>query len=552
MLTHLLFPACSGIRVDQIWRDAATLHIAVTTTRRWARCPVCGRRSRRLHSRYERTLADLPWCGTPVIVHLHTRRFRCRVRWCRRRVFTERLPALTTASARRTVREHALLLRTAFALGGESGQRFAGASGTPVSARTLLRLVRRAPLPAAAPVTALGVDDWAQRRGTTYGTILVNLTTHRVIDLLPDRQAATFASWLRTHPEIQVITRDRGGAYADGARHGAPQALQVADRFHLLANVTRALQRYLGRKHSALRQAALDAPARVATLASEPPAPAARLGRDAQLSQDRRARRAARYGEVVGLHAQGYSIRAIAARLRVSKGTVLKFVHAEGFPELQPRPPRRTLLAPFASYLRERWAAGCHNAKQLWLELCEQGFTGGRTIVADFVQAWRRRPPVRPAAQRSGALPVTPSSYGPRQVCWLLLRPLATLAAEEHAFLTRLYHACPQIALAEALVEEFASVLRLRDVDGFYAWLRGIDLSGIPELRGVARGMSLDRAAVEAAVATDYSNGQLEGQVNRLKVIKRAGYGRAKFDLLRQRVLYDSATCRKPEHQKCL
>jgi transposase len=551
MLTQLLFPACTGVRVDQVRRETAGIHIAVTTTRRWARCPLCGRRSRWVHSRYRRTLTDLPWCGTPVTIHLLSRRFRCRVHWCRRKVCTERVPALTAASARRTVRERDQLVCTAFALGGEPGQRFTRRSGTPVSARTLLRLVRSTALPVSTPVTALGVDDWAFRRGTTYGTILVNLTTHRVIDLLPDRQAATFASWLQAHPEIQVITRDRGGAYADGARQGAPQALQIADRFHLLCNVTHALQRYLGRKHSALRHAGQIEPVADPTedtIPSAPPpaAPPAHGGRDARLSRERRARRAARYEEVKALRAHGYSIRAIATRVALSKGTVLKFVQAERFPELQARPPRRTPLTSFKPYLRARRAAGCHNAKQLLAELRDQGFTGGCTSVADCVKPWRFRPPPRLPAPGAGAAPGHTPAYGPRQVCWLLLRTPSALTAEEDAFLTRLYHACPQVALAEALVEEFAAVLRTRDVDGFYAWLRGVALSGISELRSVAHGMWIDRAAVAAAVATNYSNGQLEGQVNRLKVLKRAMYGRAKFDLLRKRVLYDSAACHEP------
>lgn len=240
---------------------------------------------------------------------------------------------------------------------------------------------------------------------------------------------------------------------------------------------------------------------------SSTPTPAivpARLGRDARRSQERRTRRVARYEEVVALHRQGLSIRAIARATHLNKRTVLKFVHAEGFPELQPRPPRRSALAPFTPYLRERWAAGYHHAKHLWLELRDQGFPGGRTSVANCVKEWRCRPSAPSAMQRDGAHPAPATlHYGPRQVCWLLSRPLASLTTAEQAFLTRLYHACPQVALVEALVEEFAGVLRTRDVDGLSAWLRGVEMCGIPELRGVARGMWLDRAAVEAAVATD-------------------------------------------------
>jgi transposase len=546
---QLFFPEVVGVRVDRVWREGTVLHIAATTTRRAARCPLCQRRSKRVHSHYQRTIADLPCGGERVLVHLQTRRFVCRVRWCRRRIFTERLPALVASAARCTMRLRAGLLRLGFALGGAPGARHATATGTPVSARTLLRLVRSAPTPEAGAVRVLGVDDWSQRRGRTYGTILVNLHTHRVIDLLPDRTAATLAAWLRHHPEVQVIARDRGGAYADGARQGAPQALQVADRFHLLKNVTDALERYLAHHHTALRQAAhalsgshglsaIETRTEEVVLVDE--SIPVRLSRHARLSHERRARRYGRYEEVIALHAQGHSLRAIARMVHLNKRTVQKFVRADGFPELHPRPPRRTLLTPFESYLQERWAAGCHNAKQLWIELCDRGFSGGHTIVAEHVKCWRTHAPTaRPGGHtRRGCPTRAPVPCAPRPVCWLLLRPTAVLTEEEQAYITHLYHACPQIAVAEALVEEFATLLRERDVDGLYSWLHGVALSGIRELQAVAHGLWLDRSAVEAAVRTDWSSGQVEGQVNRLKVLKRVMFGRAKFDLLRQRVLH--------------
>lgn len=256
MLTKLFFPTIAGVRVDRAWWMDHTLHVAATTTRRAARCPLCGRRSKRVHSSYPRTLADLPCTGARMMVHLRARRFVCRVRWCRRKVFCERLPALVAPWGRRTRRQREELERIGFALGGAPGARHATAAGMPVSRRTLLRVVRAAPCPEAGRVRVVGVDDWSNRRGRTYGTILVNLETHQVIDLLPDRTAETLALWLRQHPEVEIVSRDRGGAYADGARQGAPQAVQVADRFHLLKNVTDSLERFLARKHASLRQAA--------------------------------------------------------------------------------------------------------------------------------------------------------------------------------------------------------------------------------------------------------------------------------------------------------
>jgi len=275
-----------------------------------AHCPVCARRSKRVHSHYSRTLTDLPCCGTPVVIHLHTQRFVCRVRWCKRKIFTERLPALVAPSARRTLRSHRHLERTGFALGGAPGARYATAEEVAVSRRTLLRLVRAAPLPECVPVRVLGVDDWAQRKGQRYGTTLVNLETHRVSDLLPDRTAETFATWLRARPEPAIISRDRGGEYADGARQGAPHALQVADRFHLVMNVTDAFERFLIRKHAVLRQAARDASACEEARPSHLPDGGANelptvppLNRRARDQRECRARRHARYEEVCTLRA---------------------------------------------------------------------------------------------------------------------------------------------------------------------------------------------------------------------------------------------------------
>ncbi len=566
MLTQLVFPAVRAVRVVRMWMADGRVQVEAVTSGLFSRCPCCQRRSRHVHSHYERTLADCPCLGQAVTLHVRVRRFRCRVRWCPQRVFSERLPDLARPWARRTERQRHSLERHGVDLGGEAGARHCQAEAFVVSARTLLRLVRQMPLPLpdGRAVRALGVDDWSIRRGQHYGTILVDLDSHEVIDLLPDRTAATVAAWLVQHPEIEVISRDRAGAYAEGARLGAPQATQVADRFHLDQSVTEALERYLLRQHRQLRQAAQlpsaapepapiplmqradeasppeDASAEQGTEAVQvlvpTPAPTTHTGR---LAQERRARRQALYDEVIALHAQGHSLRAIAATTGLSKGTVHKFLRVGSFPERQPRSPRHTQLTPFLGYLRERWDSGCHNAMQLWRELRAAGFSGGRSIVKDLLHTWRTTPGQMPEPHTAPAL-VPGTGYSPRATCWLLLTEADTLAPDEQAYLTRLMHLCPQVALAQALTREFQTLIRERDVPGLYAWLRGVRLSGIPEFVSVATGMWRDRRAVEAALTHPESQGQTEGFVNKLKFIKRSGYGKSGFDLLRQRVLLAS------------
>jgi len=564
MLTQILFPGVQGLRVERIWTAAGSIQVQALTHGRFGRCPCCHRRSRHVHSYYQRILADCPCSGQALTLHLRVRRFRCRVRWCPQRVFTERIPDLVRPWARRTERLRQVLQRHGVDLGGEAGARHCRAEAVVVSARTLLRLVRQLPVPAMPVVRLLGVDDWSKHRGQSYGTILVNLGTHEVIELLPDRTAETLAAWLVLHPEVEVISRDRAGAYAEGARIGAPQATQVADRFHLDMNVTEALERYLLRQHRSLRQASqeeqptpslntaqpeLPPPPLCDTQPAAPDAPCAApppeqqpTTRDARQARDRRARRLARYEEVVALHTQGKSLRTIAAATGLAKGTVMKFVRVGSFPELQPRAPRRTQLTPFLSYLRERWASGCHNATQLWRELRAAGYRGGRSVVRDLLHSWRdgARSSRQTERTTSGAHPVPTAGFSPRTTCWLLLKEEDKLSAEERTYLTRLFHLCPQAALAQALTREFQTLIRERDVSGLYSWLKGVKQSGIAEFISVANGIWRDRQAVEAALTHPESQGQTEGFVNKLKFIKRSGYGRSGFDLLRIRVLLAS------------
>lgn len=400
----------------------------------------------------------------------------------------------------------------------------------------------------------LGVDDWAWRRSHRYGSILIDLEQHRPIDLLPDRTAESFASWLRDHPGVTVISHDRGGAYADGARQGAPDAVQVADRFHLLANVGDTLERVLASHRSALQTsaAAVDrwqsegsAPIDELSDSSTVPEPP-RLTRAQRDQQIRRERRLARYQAVLALHRDGLSQVAISEQLGLERKTIRRYLRADGFPEWARPTARPTKLAPYEAYLRSRWTAGCHNATTLWREIQQQGFTGGMAIVRRHLATWRTRPARRGrAAQRTlapdGTLcapaPQPTRVLSPRQARWLLLRDPDDLRPEEHAYRTHLLDTSAAIREAYQLTIDFGQVVRARDRPALRSWLEHAAASGLPEFRSFVLGIRRDQLAVEAALHFDWSNGQTEGQINRLKCLKRQMYGRAKIDLLRKRLL---------------
>jgi transposase len=350
-----------------------------------------------------------------------------------------------------------------------------------------------------------------------------------------------------------VISRDRAGAYADGARQGAPDAVQVADRFHLLANVGEVLERVLGGRRTALRQAAAAVDRAMSEgIRPETEAPATSAAppgrvRAQERRQEQRAQRLARYDAVVVLHQQGHSHAAISRQTGLGRRTVRHYLRAGAFPERAAPPARPTMLTPYEPYLQTRWTEGCHNAYQLWREIRSQGYPGQPANVRRYIAQWRPKPgrPGPPARQAVAMVtsPPPPARQptpvpSPRQARWLLLRATETLTPEERAYRTALLDAEPAIREAQQLAAAFGALVRTRDGPGLTAWLDRADASGLPEIRSFAAGIQRDRSAVDAALSSVWSNGQTEGQVNRLKALKRQMYGRAKLDLLEKRFLY--------------
>jgi transposase len=536
-----------GLKLESLSLETGHVSICAGSGTTRCSCPLCGHGSSRVHSRYVRTVSDLPWHGICVTLKIRARRFFCDESSCERKIFCERLEEVA-ARARKTHRLEQALLAIALELGGRAGARLALELGIVAARDTLLRRIKGAPLLEVGKVRVLGVDNFAFKKGSTYGTILVNLEDHKVVDLLPERSQESLVAWLGSHPGagVEVATRDRSNIYREGLAKGAPGATHVADRWHLLHNLTLTLEEYLLQKRPILRKAAAPEAAPenndddFASGLIMPNRPRDHDRKIEEAARKRHERLLEQWRNIRRLYLAKADLRDICRQLGISARTVYRY---KDLTEPPPRPAykrRASVLDPYVPYLVARWREGCHNGKQLYREIREQGYANSEEICARFTAQLRRaeaRGKPISSVLRARAGSVAGLSPTAKNVAALFMRHEEKLSEEQEEYLDRLCEADQALADTRRLTQEFAEMVRRLEGEDLEGWLKDAEESNSTAMRSFAVSLRKDLDAVKAGLTEEWSNGCVEGFVHKLKLLKRQGYGRAGFELLRARML---------------
>ena len=500
-----------GFTVESVTLGVEHVTLTIRASAETCACPLCGVIARRVHSRYLRKVADLPVAGRQAEMILRARRFFCDESDCPRRVFAERFGAVGR-HARRTTRLDDVIGCLAIALGGRPASALSRRLNIRVSNDTLLRMVRRRGAAEFAPPTIVGVDDWAWKRNHRYGTLLCDLERRKTIALLPDREPATAEAWLANQPQICIVARDRGGGYAVAAQRALPHAVQVADRWHLMENASRAFVDAVGKSMRQIRKAigAARIDPRLLTYAEK-------------LQYEGFRRREETNGAIFSAAKEGAPIREIVRRTGYSRGLVRKILRGQRSDVFRTRP---SSLDPYLPWLDEQWSAGCRNGLALWRALRERGFRGCRGVVSEW-SARRKRADKADA----GAIGRAPSA---RTIARLLTIGRDQLTKAQTITVAAIERGVVALAEARDILAEFQGIIRRKALPELEAWLGRAACS---QIAAFANGIIKDKDAVQAAIASAWSNGQTEGQICKLKLVKRQMYGRGKIDLLEARVI---------------
>lgn len=541
--TFLFANQVDPLSIHHIATHETTLHFVLTSLAAQASCPGCKRLSGRIHSHYLRHPSDLPISGKNITLTLNVRRFFCDNARCNYRIFTERFSQFISSYARYTNRLKQYLELMAFALGGEAGSLILSLSGISVSPDTLLRLIRRSPDREVNTPRVLGIDDWAKRKGHSYGTLLVDLEKRCVVDVLANRAAESLKKWLVEHPGVEIISRDRGVEYIKGATEGAPEAEQVADRWHLLKNLSESIENVLHSKVSCLvvktptkaekvvHDSAEKHPCRQEIDALEPEHPENMTKAELRKKVNQQ-RRQEQYREIRKLRNKGCSLREISRIMNLSRKTVRKYSRAQTCPTHAGQTARETIISPHIDFIHQRLAEGEKNKTRLWSDLCDNGFRGsGRTL-----SRWIRKN--YKTNKRTTAKKPKLTRLSPRRAARLFTSAEDKLQPQEWLTLDQIKQADNKLSEMYDLCQRFIKIMKEKEADQFESWLKDAIASGTQGLKLYAESLKTDLQAVRNAISLPWSNGQLEGQINRVKFIKRQMYGRANFDLLKKKILW--------------
>ncbi|ARO32622.1 ISL3 family insertion sequence transposase protein (plasmid) [Rhizobium sp. NXC14] len=450
-----------------------------------AACPACGRMSRTVRSRYRRQVADLPLSGKRVRLPVQTRRFACDAVLCGRQIFAERFGDVLPPYARRTGRLEHVVHHLALALGGRPAARFAQRLMLPVSNDTLLRVIRRQGPPSSTPPSVIVIDDWAWRRNHRYGTIVWDLERRRPVRLLPDREPATAEAWLRQNAQIQIIARDRGGAYGLAAARALPDAVQVADRWHLMENASRA---FLDAVRKSMRQIRK-------TLGATRVNPKLLTAAE-RLQYEGYLRREQTNAAVMALTKDGMTIKEIVRRTGHSRGLVRQVLRGQRIDVFR---SRESSLESYLEWLDAQWAAGKRNGTELWRRLRAKGFRGSRRVVSEW--ATRRKRADKADAE---SLTRTPS----RTIARLLTTSRDNLTKSETVTIAAIESGVPLLITARDIIADFHLMIRRKAESQLASW---IDRARDSLVSSFGNGVVKDIQAVRAAIVSPWSNGQTEG-----------------------------------------
>lgn len=500
--------------------------LSVQSRKKYSTCPHCHINSHKLHSYYHRKIKDLPAFDNKVCLHLRARKWYCYNTHCKAKIFTETFEHYFKRYKRFSDRLQEKLLNIAILMGGNAGEKLCRAVKITASSSTLIRLIHSRQLPTPQPTNAVGIDDWAFKKGINYGTVIVDLNEHRVIDLLADRESHTVETWLKDRPEVNIVSRDRFSGYASAVTNALPDAVQVADRWHLLKNMGDALQKLLERK----RQEIIAAQC----VSDEQALSEDQIQTEQNDVADHLSRRHVQMQQVKKMRADGVAIKAIARTLGMNKKTVRKYIYLH-------EPPRKkgritTNITHYNEYLQSRMHQDSQvETLQLFKEIKAMGYNGGRSALYVYVKPYVKQ------RERSQLVKLPKVSWIASQVKMLLCKKEEQLVAKDKELVHEICEKSQDIKEAWILATKFREMMENKQGHLLRDWIDKVLQSSLRELKDFAKGLMSDYKAVENALTLTWSNGQVEGQINKLKTIKRQMYGRAGFELLRKRVILSSA-----------